>query len=269
MSMGGPTDRLTDAHLAFEDAREALSELFLYGRGALLGAKPAPLPAPEREGWYPLAEENDLQNALFKGEEESAKRIAAGIVERLRRSCLPSRVARAICQNVVLHLATALRGARMGESLDAAAELLSDQDRTLSEFAQALDDACHAVCAELLKARALDDGDQLSRRIETYLQENQAQADLSLTSIAEAFGLSEGHVSRSFKERAGMSVMQYLSTLRLRHAQTLLRDTELTLDEVIAQCGYNDKSNFIRTFKKAFFVTPMQYRKIARDTPPE
>ena len=66
-----------------------------------------------------------------------------------------------------------------------------------------------------------------------------------------------------------MSVMQYLSTLRLRHAQTLLRDTELTLDEVIAQCGYNDKSNFIRTFKKAFFVTPMQYRKIARDTPPE
>ena len=37
------------------------------------------------------------------------------------------------------------------------------------------------------------------------------------------------------------------------------------MDEIIAQCGYVDKSHFIRTFKKACFVTPMQYRKLSRE----
>ena len=89
---------------------------------------------------------------------------------------------------------------------------------------------------------------------------------LSLGIIADAFSLSEGHLARTFKEQTGTTVMQWLDGIRINHAQSLLRETNLSLDEIVARCGYWDKSNFIRKFKRIYHITPMQYREAAHSS---
>ena len=76
--------------------------------------------------------------------------------------------------------------------------------------------------------------------------------------------MSAGYLSRLYKQQTGDTVMHALDEMRIDSAYALVRDTELSLAEIVAHCGYADKGNFIRKFKKRFGVTPMRCREIYR-----
>lgn len=81
-----------------------------------------------------------------------------------------------------------------------------------------------------------------------------------MAAIAESFDLSTTRFSLSFKERMGMTPLDYLTLLRSEHAKTLLEETDLTIREIGAQVGYYDSGSFIRRFKQVTGMTPLQYR---------
>lgn len=91
---------------------------------------------------------------------------------------------------------------------------------------------------------------------------NESFGDNSLTleSIADSLYISQSHLSRLFKRFTGETFTEYLKNVRLTHACRLLRDTNLTVDEIAKQCGLRDLPSFYRAFNTYKGMTPNQYR---------
>lgn len=85
---------------------------------------------------------------------------------------------------------------------------------------------------------------------------------LSLFEIAEETGLSYVQFLRRFKAYTGLSPSDYLSTLRIRKSQSMLCDTELSIKEIAALCGFENEYYFSNFFKKQIGMSPSAFRKL-------
>jgi two-component system, response regulator YesN len=84
----------------------------------------------------------------------------------------------------------------------------------------------------------------------------------SLEQMAEFVRLSPSRLNRIFKMETDVSFAQYVKSLRLRRARNLLETTFLNIKETMTNVGLNDLSHFVRDFKKAFGMTPSEYRNL-------
>lgn len=96
--------------------------------------------------------------------------------------------------------------------------------------------------------------------IALYLQNN-SYASVSLTELAGMFYISKSYLTRIFKSVTGFTVTEYQTFCRVKKAQFLLADTELSITEISEQTGFGNVTYFERVFLKATEMTPMKYRK--------
>ncbi|MBE6242101.1 MAG: helix-turn-helix domain-containing protein [Bacteroidales bacterium] len=101
-----------------------------------------------------------------------------------------------------------------------------------------------------------------SRRITKackYIEENISQK-ISLSDVAMLVNMSDSAFSHFFKKKTGISFITYVNNLRVAKACDLLASTSLSASEICYDCGFNNKSNFIRIFTKRKNMTPIEYR---------
>ena len=101
-----------------------------------------------------------------------------------------------------------------------------------------------------------------SRRITKackYIEENISQK-ISLPDVAMLVNMSDSAFSHFFKKKTGISFITYVNNLRVAKACDLLASTSLSASEICYDCGFNNKSNFIRIFTKRKNMTPIEYR---------
>lgn len=102
------------------------------------------------------------------------------------------------------------------------------------------------------------------KQILEYIKKNYTE-ELTLKDTAEHFGLSQEHFSRSFKNYVGQTFTGYVKNLQVDRARELLVETDLNIIDIAANVGEPDAKAFIRDFKRAYSVTPHQYRKMAKE----
>ena len=90
-------------------------------------------------------------------------------------------------------------------------------------------------------------------------------ADITLTSLAEKYGITKEHLSRIFKKETGLNFSEYLTNLRLKKACEMLCFSNESVSEIAYSCGFNDSNYFSDRFKKIYNLTPSKYRKINRE----
>ncbi len=83
----------------------------------------------------------------------------------------------------------------------------------------------------------------------------------TLDDLARWCGSNRTQLNLHFRRLTGQSVRQYVIGLRMRVASTLLRETGLPIAEIMDRVGYDDPSNFTRTFRAALGQTPSQHRR--------
>ncbi len=108
--------------------------------------------------------------------------------------------------------------------------------------------------------RSASTGDAGIIRIACDIINREYATNLSLAEVASRVHLSKGYLSALFKEKMSMSVMQYITMLRMQKAQKLLLQTSMKIGDVAAASGYSDVSYFGMIFKKLCGMTPAQFR---------
>lgn len=84
--------------------------------------------------------------------------------------------------------------------------------------------------------------------------------NLSLTLIANNAHLSEGYLSRIFKQQMGNGVMEYVNLIRLKNAFEILTNTEKDIETISDLAGFANVKSFRRLFLKVYKSTPGKYR---------
>lgn len=105
--------------------------------------------------------------------------------------------------------------------------------------------------------------DELISQIQFWMSTN-LQAETSVKDIATQFGISQRTLTRRFKAANGISLVQYWKNLKIEVAKELLTSSNLSIQEVAYQVGYQDQSNFSHLFKKALNISPKDYRMMAK-----
>ena len=95
-----------------------------------------------------------------------------------------------------------------------------------------------------------------------FLEANFA-SKLTIEQLARISGLSLFHFSRLFHRVVGLPPYQYLLRCRLRHAQELLSasTSSPSIADIAIVCGFADQAHLTRLFRRAFGVTPQQFRR--------
>lgn len=98
-------------------------------------------------------------------------------------------------------------------------------------------------------------------KVKEYIAANYAK-DITLGELAGIAGMSPSSFSRFFKMRTGKTLSTYVIDIRLGHAARELVDTTKNISEICYSCGFNNLSNFNRTFKARRGSTPKEFRQL-------
>ena len=101
-------------------------------------------------------------------------------------------------------------------------------------------------------------------QIRELIEASFCDPNFSVSVLADHYQVSIAYMSYLLKKNLGINFSKYLWELRLNKAKELLRDTEMSIDEVCIQIGYLNTSSFRRKFKQETEMTPSQYRTFVR-----
>lgn len=102
-------------------------------------------------------------------------------------------------------------------------------------------------------------GDLQLREVITYITEHYAEP-IKVSKLAEMTYLSPRHFTRIFKEYFQITPMTFIINCRLRRARLLLEEKEYSITQVANESGFSDSNYFTRQFKKAYGISPSEYR---------
>ncbi len=102
--------------------------------------------------------------------------------------------------------------------------------------------------------------DELIARCQLWAASNY-RIESPVAQMVALSGLPERTFKRRFQQATGMSVLDYVHTLRLEEAKQMLKATDWPVEAVAQEVGYQDTSFFGRLFKRKVALTPAQYRR--------
>jgi len=113
-------------------------------------------------------------------------------------------------------------------------------------------------------SKANREGDKIKTAIE-FLEIYYDQR-IKVGDIAYEAGLSPGRLAHLFKERTGLTPIQYLTNIRIEQAKKQLLTWDDKLCKFYSEVGFNSESYFIRKFKQFVGVSPSKFRAASRGT---
>ena len=116
-----------------------------------------------------------------------------------------------------------------------------------------------ATVAALPLTKATQKPDAVDNAI-TYMNEYYTNR-LSNEALAGLCGMSKFHFIRRFTQKTGKTPQKYHTDLLLSKSVTMLTDTNLKVAQIAAALGFDDSLYFSRLFKKAYGISPLEYRK--------
>jgi AraC-like DNA-binding protein len=215
---------------------------------------------------YPVERIDQLVKAIKQGDRVRVEQAVRGSFGHIVETNVSVEAAECICFDIVNTILKTLIELeievddRMGKTLH---QLFVPRCETIEELEQLVVGVCLNVCA-YVESQKESRNVALLEAMKAYIERHYTDHSLSLETIASRFGLSPSYATRFFKDQTGCSLMRHIDSLRMERAKKLLKETSMPLKDIMVEVGYVDSNNFIRKFKKAEGVTPIQYRNLAR-----
>ena len=107
---------------------------------------------------------------------------------------------------------------------------------------------------------AMDGGDRYIANVTSYLSLNYA-AELSIEDVAQHIGLKSPYLKQVFHRQCGISIWEYLTRLRISHAQRLLSTTDRRVLDIALDCGFGSATRFYTAFSRYCHCSPLDFRR--------
>ncbi len=99
-----------------------------------------------------------------------------------------------------------------------------------------------------------------------YIMENYENTEkISIGDIAQYVCIAPAYLQRIFKTETGMTIIEYISSIRLEKAKSLLRRTDLSVFDIALNVGYSSRQRLFQLFREKEGISPGQYRKNCRE----
>lgn len=263
-AIGQPVKGLAFIYQSFESAKQILENKFALDKNTILSYEDFSY-LNQTNFYYPLEVEKSLIQLVVQGDEERARDI-------LNRVLVENLHAKKLTKNALSQFIFAIRGT-INRILQVANKTskevfcadISDFHLELQNIydKKQLEERMVWIFSVLLqKVVTVESKEEMSMatKLLTYIHLN-FKKDISLTNLADEFGLSASYVSTIFKSHTGENYKDYLNKYRILKAQEILALQEVKIKELATMVGFNNVNTFIRTFKKYVGLPPGQYEK--------
>lgn len=252
VGMGRCKQTLTQLRISFDEAEQSLHQ------GGDQHENPSPYVSQAKiEMWL-----EKIADAVIHGDHIGAQREAAALCEELLGTATPEQ------QSAILHrLADAISqsclqcGVKNPPSVFYEPDEGTDAERTeqISERMKQMGMEYVEMLGGVFSKRS----NCLIYQAKRYISSHYQDGMLSLNDVAEAIGVNASYLSTLFPSVTGMRFTEYLGRCRIAAAKRELLQTEKSIKEISALCGFNSVQNFTRVFRQYADCSPTQYRQSA------
>ncbi|MEF3354525.1 AraC family transcriptional regulator [Paenibacillus sp. GYB006] len=260
--VGRPTASVCDLPSLFMELEQAEAFHSIEELNQLLDLDHLTLAHDIEQSSYPFLIERDLIHAIRTGKEEEARDLLRDFVKQVtQRQCTIYQLQQMMLQLLASMLHMMLQSgippyelfsgrnlydelAQLREPVQIEAWLKSE---VITPFITFMEERSHSGLKPAVE-RTMERIDQ------------QYMTDISLEACADLEDMTPYALSKAFKQVAGINFIDYVTFRRMDMAKRLLRETDLKINEIADQVGYQH-SYFNRIFKKQEGLTPGQYRE--------
>lgn len=249
----------------FEEVRQAMAYRDLLDDNQIMWTKQLAKMNGLQESGYPFTLDKDIINAIRSGLEDEAGEL----IQQFMNELSVGGSTEFFIQQGMLQLLGSIRYAALQSGMNPiqlfGSVNLFEQLAQIKERDEMLKWFQHKVVNVFVQEMISRQDFHLKQIVEkaiVYLREQYMTA-LSLESCADMFGTSPYTLSRAFKQIAGVNFIDLLTNIRIDNAKSLLKETDMKINEVAESVGYQH-SYFNRIFKKYEGITPSQFRELNR-----
>ncbi len=110
-----------------------------------------------------------------------------------------------------------------------------------------------------MRITSLDE--KLIQKATDYVEQNLSDSDLSVEQLSGVLNMSRVHLYKRMLSLTGNTPSEFIRLIRLRHAEQLLRQSQLSISEISYQVGFNNPRYFSKYFKEMYGEMPSHYKE--------
>lgn len=283
VSIGKPVERIRDVNISYEDASRKFAERYMLDESCVFfeenGSRPAAV-RPDRKGISADIDLNSIDinmisqktilHFLKNGTLSEIDVFTDEYFASMGKEAVESLMLR---QYVLVEamLSAAVFMKDMSTEGGTGGELPKELSNPMEYVSSAEDakDYIRRLLTSMLEYRNKISDMKYTETIEkakAYIQDNYQNDDMSLQTVASFVNVSTNHFSAIFRRETGDTFIDYLTSVRMENAKTLLVCTAMKTSDVGFEVGYRDPHYFSYIFKKTVGMSPKEYRKSKKES---
>lgn len=121
------------------------------------------------------------------------------------------------------------------------------------------------ICTALQELAASNESHDIVSKACTFIEQHLSAPNLSVPDVSEAMGISVQHLSRLFRKKMNITVVEQINTARIDLAKKLILQDGMTVNKVAEAVGYSNNVTFTRNFRRYVGMAPSEYREISKN----
>lgn len=257
-SYGTEANSLDNISELYRRAKYAMQYRLVRGHGSIINYKDL-ITSPSTDHEYPAKLEKDIIRAINMKDKDKTSKIVDDFITTISK--MP--YVYIIIHSSILIMAI-IAHMKSDNRIEDNSDIISDEI-TKSETIDDIRDSIMSKCSDALiassDARIDDKYLMIANSIQEYIDSHYTDPNLSIDTIASYVNKSANYTRTIFKQNKGISISEYISKKRFDEVCRLLRETNLTAQQISRKTGMSSSSYFYTAFKKYTGYTLEQYRK--------
>lgn len=133
-----------------------------------------------------------------------------------------------------------------------------------AESINTLNELAVEICAALQGTAESSGNNDIVSKACRFIENKLSDPNLSVPDVSEAMGISVQHLSRLFRKKLNITVVEQINTARIDLAKKLILQDGMTVNKVAESVGYSNNVTFTRNFRRYVGMSPSEYREVSK-----